>query len=398
MLCLNAKCRQEVSDDFVFCPWCGKKLHPPEKKTKSRGNGLGTVYKLPNGKWCAEKTLGWLMDPLPENAPPGTVPHKRRVSVKRSYSTRKEAMAALPYLTASDVHPRSGSLTQRKGTAISLKELYDQWFPTHDRSDVTMRGYQTCFRVFSPLWHVKMEEITVEDLQDCMDDSDAGRRTLELARTALGLVYKYGIPRDAVPKDRNLASFLKIREPGSKKKSGFSPAELEKIRKAAADGDVIARMVCCHCYLGFRPTALLDLKAADYNEKEKAFVGGIKTEAGKNRTVTVSPKIQSYVDDFRAAAGDGYIFGQAGRQMPGHKYRELFYELLDRLEISNPVDEDGRHRLTPHSCRHTFATLMKGVKGPDTDKLALIGHTSTDQLRDYQDVRYEDLRAITDNL
>ena len=131
MLCLNAKCRQEVSDDFVFCPWCGKKLHPPEKKTKSRGNGLGTVYKLPNGKWCAEKTLGWLVDPLPEDAPPGTVPHKRRVSVKRSYSTRKEAMAALPYLTASDVHPRSGSLTQRKGTSISLKELYDHhaWLP-----------------------------------------------------------------------------------------------------------------------------------------------------------------------------------------------------------------------------------------------------------------------------
>ena len=31
-------------------------------------------------------------------------------------------------------------------------------------------------------------------------------------------------------------------------------------------------------------------------------------------------------------------------------------------------------------------------------RLALIGHTSTDQLREYQDVRFEDLRAITDQL
>ena len=46
--------------------------------------------------------------------------------------------------------------------------------------------------------------------------------------------------------------------------------------------------------------------------------------------------------------------------------------------------------------RHAFATLMKKVSGSDTDKLALIGHTSTTQLREYQDVRYEDLRAITD--
>ena len=79
-------------------------------------------------------------------------------------------------------------------------------------------------------------------------------------------------------------------------------------------------------------------------------------------------------------------------------YRADFYALLDRLGIPNPIDEQGRHRLTPHSCRHTFATLMKRVQGADADKLALIGHTSTAQLREYQDVSYEDLRKITDQI
>ena len=54
--------------------------------------------------------------------------------------------------------------------------------------------------------------------------------------------------------------------------------------------------------------------------------------------------------------------------------------------------------MTPHSCRHTFATLMKRVPGADADKLALIGHTSTEQLRDYQDVPIADLRKIIDAL
>lgn len=76
----------------------------------------------------------------------------------------------------------------------------------------------------------------------------------------------------------------------------------------------------------------------------------------------------------------------------------IFYELLESLNIENPVDEDGRHRLTPHSCRQTFATLLKRAQGSDTDKLALIGHTSTDQLRDYQDVPVEDLRRIIDQI
>ena len=55
-----------------------------------------------------------------------------------------------------------------------------------------------------------------------------------------------------------------------------------------------------------------------------------------------------------------------------------------------------RKAYTPHSCRHTFATLMKRVQGADKDKLELIGHTSTDMLRHYQDVDYQDLRRITD--
>lgn len=55
-----------------------------------------------------------------------------------------------------------------------------------------------------------------------------------------------------------------------------------------------------------------------------------------------------------------------------------------------------RRKYTPHSCRHTFSTLMKAVQAPDKDKLALIGHTSTEMPGHYQDVDLESLRRITD--
>ena len=55
-----------------------------------------------------------------------------------------------------------------------------------------------------------------------------------------------------------------------------------------------------------------------------------------------------------------------------------------------------RHKYTPHSCRHTFATLMKRVDGAEKDKLELIGHSSPEMLRYYQDVALDDLRKITD--
>ena len=398
MNCRNPKCGREIPEGAAFCPWCGRSQTVKKRKTKSRGNGLGSVYRLPSGKWAAVKTVGWVTDPLPPDVPKGTMPHKRRLTVSRQFSTRKDAEVALPFLTAANRRPRSGTPTQRKKTAVTLKELYDQWEPTHQRSRSTMNCYRAGFRLFAPLWNVRMEDLDVDDLQECLDDTDAGRRTQENARAALGLVYKYGIPRDAVPKDRNLAQFLKIGGDAGSKKPGLSLSELELVRKAAAAGNTFASIVLCHCYLGFRPTALLALTAADYDAGRRCFVGGIKTAAGMGRTVPVSPKIQPYVDALVAAAAGGAVFGDQGKPISIADYRTRFYELLQDLGIDNPVDSDGRHRLTPHSCRHTFATLLKRATGSDADKLALIGHTSTEQLREYQDVPLEDLRGIIDQL
>jgi len=45
-----------------------------------------------------------------------------------------------------------------------------------------------------------------------------------------------------------------------------------------------------------------------------------------------------------------------------------------------------------------YALHKLGIEEPDKDKLELMGHTSTEMLRHYQDVNYEDLRRITDAL
>ena len=397
MNCPNKKCGAELPPDAVFCPRCGKKVKKDPKKRKSRGNGLGSVYQLPNGKYCAEKTVGWLVDPLPPDAPPGAIPKKHRLKVTQSFERKKDAVEALPGLSLEDRRPRSGAATARKGRRVTRKELYDQWEPTHERSKSTMNCYRSGFRLFEPLWAVAMEDLDIDDLQECLDDADAGRRTQENAKAALGLVYKYGIPRNVIPHDRNLAPFLRLTAAGSaSQKTGFSEAELKKIRAAADAGDPEAVRVFCHCYLGFRPTALLQLQVRDYDPKGRAFVGGIKTAAGKGRTVPVSPKIQTWVTALAAGDPERYVFGKDGAQESLEDYRESFYELLQRCGIPNPTDEQGRHRITPHSCRHTFATMMKRVPGADADKLALIGHTSTEQLREYQDVPLEDLRKIID--
>lgn len=124
---------------------------------------------------------------------------------------------------------------------------------------------------------------------------------------------------------------------------------------------------------------------------------------GKGRVVTVSPKIKAIIEA-RSAAPGAFLFGDAsGGQFELQNFTErYFYPALDAAGIDNPIVEVAggakRHKYTPHTCRHTFSTLMKRVQGVEKDKLELMGHSSGEMLRYYQDVAVDDLRRITDAL
>lgn len=378
MTCI--KCGIQLPDGAKYCYSCGRK-QVAERRPLRRPNGSGSVYK--RGKtWSAAVIVGW------QNEVQGsTVVRVPIRNVKGGFPTRAAAMAYLPELRL-----------MQKTKNITFRELYNLWLPTYRKSKSTLNCYKAAFKYFLPVHDLKLKDIDIEDLQDCLDECPHGKRTKENMKALCGLLYKYGIPRDYIPKDRNLAQFLIIDAETSKKKSGFSPDQLDLIRRAV---DIVpyADYIYCMCYLGFRPSEFLALRVEDYDAEKKFIIGGAKTEAGTNRCVTISPKIQHIIDRLIGKRTEGPIFPAAdGSYFSYGTFRtSCFYPALDAIGIENPVI-NGVHQLSPHCCRHTFATLMKAVDAPSTDKIALIGHSDDSMLRYYQDVSVDDLRKITDNL
>lgn len=374
------KCKKEIPAESVYCMFCGVKQSAPEKAPKARANGTGTVYK--RGKtWTAEFTYAYDVD--------ADGKAHRRYRSKGGFKTKKAALEYLPSLKAA---PRE------KPKVATFEQIYIAWLPTHRAGKSTIDCYKAAYKYFSPLYRLNIAEIDVDDLQDCIDDCGKGRRTKENMRALCGLMYKYAIPRHYVT--LNMGQYLTVSgESGAK--NALPDDAIPKLEKHV-DSVFGASYVLCQCYLGFRPSEFINLRIEDYNVQERAFIGGGKTAAGTNRTVTVSPKIQPYVDAAIGGRTSGSVFtDESGGTFSVARYRELFYSVLENCDIENPITErDGKkfYAFTPHSCRHTFATLMKRVDGADKDKLALIGHTSNEMLRYYQDVNYQDLRKITDAL
>lgn len=373
MICQN--CKAEIQSGSLYCNYCGNKIKTEKPKAR-RGNGSGSVFWW-RGSWYAQVTV---------------TSGKKRVTVRRGgYETKPEAEAALPSLRERRL-PRKAPQT--------FADLYAAWEPTHRAGESTMGCYHSAFNHFSAIHNDLLSSITIDDLQDCLDECPNGKRTRQNMKTLCGLIYKYGIPRGYTK--INMGDFLIVDAEDTSHKEGFNSYQLSRIWKLAESNDYEASLIIMNCYLGFRPAEFLGVKLEDYDRVNKVITGGIKTEAGKNRFVTISPKILSMVDFNAQWIKPGeYLFGQNGKKISPVQYREMLYRVLDKCGIDNPVIEKGGiqwHTYTPHSCRHTFATLMKRVQGADKDKQSLIGHSSAEMLRYYQDTNISDLRSITDKI
>lgn len=377
------RCGAELPDGAGWCWACGKE-QSRHQAAKKRGNGQGTIYQLENGKYKAVVTLGYYLD---ENG------KRKRKTRTRVCEKKKDAVAAIQDLKKEPA--------KENKKAITFKQLYDLWLPTHRAGKDTLNCYKAAMNYFKPVWNLPIRDIDVDDLQECLDDCPHGKRTKQNMKAMCGLVYKYGIPRHVIPENLNLAPFLLIDGDGAAHRAAFDDAQLDKIKKACGTiphADEIYIM----CYLGFRPSEMLALTADDYDKAHDCLVGGAKTDAGKGRAVTISPKIKTLVAD-RVASGGPLFLEKPGKGWTLKRYtEEAFYPALEAIGIDNPMVTIGggklRHKYTPHSCRHTFATLLKRVAGADKDKQELIGHASAEMLRYYQDAPVDDLKKITDAL
>lgn len=313
-------------------------------------NGYGSVYKQKGNRrnpWIARVTTGT------------TDEGKQIRPVVGSFPTKREAMEALAKHKIMPVSPRFG---------IKMEELYNEWSERKYKqiSKSTVDNYTSAWKYMSKYKQTKFSDMRSAHWQNIIDSCSEklSRSSLEKIKALATLLSEYAVKNDIVAK--NYAKYIELPKAETTKKERFSDIEIKKIIDNANSIPYLDTVLIL-IYTGMRISEMLSLTKFNIDMDKQLITGGLKTDAGKNRIIPIHNKILGYINSWYNKNGKALICDSEGRMIDSGRYRsKMYYPALEAV---------GVRKLTPHTCRHTFGTLMAEA-GADTIYIQkLIGHT-----------------------
>lgn len=265
------------------------------------------------------------------------------------YTKKDEALIAL-----SEYNSSPYDITREK---ITFAEVYDKWSNEHFKkvSQSAIENYGNAYRKYcSSLYKMRFKDIRLTHLQSVIDNCGMAHPTRAVIKTLFNVLFTFAMKNDIVEKD-----YAKYVDVGKREgKLSRKPFTIGEINKVFSNVDKIEYMdtILIMTFTGLRIGELLSIEIDNVHLDERYMIGGIKTEAGKNRVIPISRLIEPFIRKYYEQNKDNkYLITNAfGKQMQYSNYRrEKWDNIMEKLEFNDI------HR--PHDARHTFATLMDKV-------------------------------------
>lgn len=325
-------------------------------------NGYGSVVKLSGTR--RRKPWAVRVSYLQEQ-PDGSV--KRKQKYLAYFSEQKYALSYLAEFN-------NGSVVKehQKYTAIpTFAEIFDQWKKyRHSLKNCpvasTWKNYQIAFGFFSPLHHERISAIRAIDLQKCITSQNSkSKTTLGSMRAILRGMWEYAIINEYIEKDITQHLVFEFTQSGVPIHTRFTDQELTQLWDALWTINNVD-IILIYIYTGMRPAELLEIKSSDVHLKERYMIGGMKTEAGRNRVIPIHEAIVPLIE-YRLHQNREYLITN---KFGNHYTRAVYHNsnwntVMDKMHLNH----------APHDCRYTFAALADNVSMNETCRKIIMGHS-----------------------
>lgn len=353
------KCKAILPEGALFCPACGKKQISDPRKHHKRANGTGSITKL-----LGTRAKPWLA-------------RKNGASIG-TFATRAEAQKALERITDITVNDKFN---------MTFSQVYERWHAEHKReiSESMDGNYKLAYKQCAQLHNMPMRKILRSDYQAAVIALEVQGMSKSTCNKLRVLFSQLG--RWAMEEGITLTNPAEELTTVAKQKSAreiFTEEEIKAIKKSKLHAaDIALILISCGC----RPGELFSVPLV--NCREDYFIGGSKTDAGKNRVIPIGPDgIDAYKKIRAKAIADGadlLVGGYEGQNKTAPNYTKR-----DWRELMKEIDRQG---MTPYSCRHTFITraIRSGVELPVLE--SIVGHVDRETTKIYTHLHADDLVA-----
>lgn len=353
------KCHQEIPDGSAFCNHCGKKQTKAARKTRKRPKGSGTIHKDSRNvqkPWIAHA--------------PSTRHGKGRVYLG----------AFRTYIDAQDAIEKFVREGRPELYNATVADIYALWSETHFKrvSQSAISLYTSMWKRFEPIYHVKMAEIRTEDFQQIVNLCKS-KSAADTVKSMAVMLCRYSMQNDVISK--NYGDFVSIPKFEKKEKLIFSKKQIATLWEHTDDKRV--QIILFMIYTGLRIGELAALRPEDVHLDEGYIICGEKTQAGKNRVVPLSPNIpelSAFLRGWMQESKKKTIIGLCTQRIRDDVFYPALVE-MGMLQAERRPNKTGfifpdKNHLTPHSTRHTFASMCS-TAGMQPDKLQkIIGHAN----------------------
>lgn len=309
-----------------------------------RSNGTGSI-----------KYIKGRSKPYAVFRPSKMVNGKRKAELIGYFATREEAEESLLMET---LHPTKNT---------TLGELWNMWKRTRSFTDLaksTQEGYNMAFNYMRDYENKRFADLKQNDFQHFIDNAvNQGKSvsTQNKVKILCNILSVYALLNDVTYK----SYAVKLRT----QKANKTPVEIfsdEDIQTLFDNDDLpLVDTILILIYTGMRISEFLNLNKFQVNLQEMVIVGGLKTDAGRDRIIPIHPKIQKYIINHYESCQNKLI-EHNGKPYTSRYYRKCYYRVLEELSVK---------KISPHKARHTFFTLMS-LYCKDSKAMADIGgHT-----------------------
>lgn len=269
--------------------------------------------------------------------------------------------------------------------------MYDKWSERkfEGLSENRIAQYQSIYRSVSEFHSMAFADIRLIQLQSFFDSrTDISSASLIHYKALFNQLYKYAMKHEIV--DKNYAEFIEIRktEKAAPHKV-FTDEEIWRLWDNHEDKDV--QLVLILIYTGLRIKELLTIKQENVFISERYMIGGMKTDAGKNRIIPLNKKILPFIESM--IDGSEYL---VRKQNKGKSEAYSYHGF--RYAVWKPILERFGFDHSIHDTRHTAISLMDAAGVNKTALKRIVGHKNSDVTEGYTHKTIESLVSEIDKI